>query len=99
MNAFRLACFNVLAKNMDDHSKNFAYLYSEESGRYILSPAYDLTRTFNQSQHEMTCMGCGIPGEDELMELASISKITKKLASEIIEKVSSVVGDRLKEWL
>lgn len=40
---YRLMCFNVLAHNRDDHSKNFAFLYDETRGKWSLSPAYDLT--------------------------------------------------------
>ncbi len=40
--AFRRACFNLLAVNQDDHVKNFAFLM-DEGGRWRLSPAYDLT--------------------------------------------------------
>ena len=40
--AFRRACFNLLAVNQDDHVKNFAFLM-DERGRWRLSPAYDLT--------------------------------------------------------
>lgn len=37
----RLMVFNALAHNHDDHAKNFAYLFDQ--GRWMLSPAYDLT--------------------------------------------------------
>lgn len=39
---FRLAVFNVLAHNRDDHAKNFSFLM-DENGQWKLSPAYDLT--------------------------------------------------------
>ena len=99
LKAFRLACFNVLSKNMDDHSKNFAYLYSEEYGGYVLSPAYDLTRTFNQKEHEMTCMGEGNPDKNDLLALADKVRIPKRTAAEIIEMTENTVKDRLSEWL
>ena len=99
LKAFRLACFNVLSKNMDDHSKNFAYLYSEEYGGYVLSPAYDLTRTINQKEHEMTCMGEGNPDKNDLLALADKVKIPKRTAAEIIEMTENTVKDRLPEWL
>ena len=97
--AFRLACFNILSRNMDDHSKNFAYLYSEECGGYVLSPAYDLTRTINQKEHEMTCMGEGNPDKNDLLALADKVRIPKRTAAEIIEMTENTVKDRLSEWL
>lgn len=35
-------CFNVINHNRDDHTKNFSFLYTEDSG-WRLSPAYDIT--------------------------------------------------------
>ncbi len=40
---YKLMCFNVFIGNRDDHSKNFSYLYDEQSASWSLSPAYDLT--------------------------------------------------------
>jgi len=39
---YRIMCFNVLTHNLDDHTKNFSFLYDEEKG-WRLAPAYDLT--------------------------------------------------------
>jgi len=39
---YRLAVFNVLAHNRDDHAKNFSFLM-DAHGKWTLSPAYDLT--------------------------------------------------------
>jgi len=36
-------CFNVYAHNLDDHLKNFSYIYDEDTKSYRLSPAYDMT--------------------------------------------------------
>ncbi|MDR2684651.1 MAG: type II toxin-antitoxin system HipA family toxin [Prevotellaceae bacterium] len=39
---FLRMCFNVIAGNVDDHSKNFAFCMQKD-GQWRLSPAYDLT--------------------------------------------------------
>ena len=39
---YRLAVFNVLAHNRDDHAKNFSFLM-DEKGEWKFAPAYDLT--------------------------------------------------------
>ena len=44
----RLAVFNVLAHNRDDHAKNFSYMMSK-TGEWKLSPAYGLT--FSSGPH------------------------------------------------
>lgn len=97
--AFRLACFNVFAKNFDDHSGNFSFLYLEDKGRYVLSPAYDLTRTPNMREHHMTCMGNPLPGEKELFLLASKMDIPSARAKEIVTHIGETVREELGEWL
>lgn len=44
--SFRRIVFNVMARNCDDHTKNFAYLLPE-NGPWRLAPAYDVTFAFN----------------------------------------------------
>ncbi|MAZ90820.1 MAG: phosphatidylinositol kinase, partial [Maricaulis sp.] len=41
---YRLAVFNVLARNRDDHAKQFSFLMDRD-GRWSLAPAYDLVFT------------------------------------------------------
>ena len=44
--AFRRMAFNVMAKNCDDHSKNFAFRL-KQGGTWELAPAYDVTHAYN----------------------------------------------------
>jgi serine/threonine-protein kinase HipA len=57
---YRLMCFNVLAHNRDDHSKNFSFIYEPTKTTWLLSPAYDLTYNdgFN-GEHTTTVAGKG----------------------------------------
>lgn len=83
---YRLAVFNVLAHNRDDHSKNFSYLMNED-GYWSLSPAYDLTFSSGPRGEQSTMvMGEGrSPGMEHLLKLAEEATIKKKRAVEIIE--------------
>ncbi len=58
---FRRMAFNIIARNQDDHVKNIAFLM-DKTGRWSLSPAFDLTYSFNASgqwtaSHQMTMNG------------------------------------------
>lgn len=58
---FARMCFNVAAKNCDDHTKNFAFRQREGSG-WELAPAYDVTFAYNPTgewtyQHLMSVNG------------------------------------------
>jgi serine/threonine-protein kinase HipA len=59
--AFRRMAFNVMARNCDDHTKNFAFLLKHGSS-WELAPAYDVTHAFNPKgewtyQHLMSVNG------------------------------------------
>jgi serine/threonine-protein kinase HipA len=59
--AFRRIAFNVMASNCDDHTKNLAFLLSDQT-RWTLSPAYDVTYAYNPKgewtyQHLMSVNG------------------------------------------
>lgn len=88
---FRLAVFNVLAHNRDDHSKNFAYLMQPD-GAWHLAPAYDLTFSSGPGgEQSMTVMGEGkTPGEKHLLELAK--KFDIKHAKTIIDEVKEAIS-------
>ena len=99
MQAYRLAVFNVLAGNRDDHSKNFAFLYDEFKGRYTLAPAYDFTYAPLIPEHHMTCFGNGRPAEDDLLRLAEKMNIPAHKAKESIRKTKEIVRQQLNQWM
>jgi len=58
---FRRMVFNIVARNQDDHVKNIAFLM-DKSGNWSLSPAFDITFSFNPAgkwtvNHQMTLNG------------------------------------------
>ena len=72
--AFRRMAFNVMAKNCDDHTKNFAFLLRQGES-WELAPAYDITHAYNPHgewtyQHLMSVNGKfnGIKRSDLLAE-------------------------------
>ena len=58
---FRRMLFNIMAKNLDDHTKNISFLM-EPDGKWRLSPAYDVIYAHNPkgkwtNQHQMSLCG------------------------------------------
>ncbi len=58
---FRRMVFNIIGRNQDDHVKNIAFLM-DKSGAWSLSPAFDMTYSFQPSgqwtsSHQMTLNG------------------------------------------
>lgn len=58
---FKRMIFNVIARNCDDHTKNFAFLM-DKTGKWKLSPAYDICFAYRPgsvwvSQHNLSING------------------------------------------
>lgn len=98
---FRLMCFNVFAHNRDDHSKNFTFLYEETEGRWVLSPAYDLTYSYSLGgEHATTVHGNGKnPGRKDVLEVAKSIGMDIKKASVIADDIEQCVREALKAYL
>lgn len=90
---FRVAVFNVLAHNRDDHAKNFSFLM-DEKGLWRVSPAYDLTFSAGPvGEHCTTVMGEGKnPSLLSLLKLAEVAGIKKQKALEIIDEVKQAIS-------
>lgn len=85
--------FNVIGRNMDDHTKNHAFLMNPQ-GVWSLSPAYDITYAFNPSNKWLARHQLSVNGNREDItrdDLLSVGRqMNIKKAREIIEQVKSV---------
>lgn len=94
---FRRMVFNVLAVNQDDHVKNISFLM-DKSGKWKLSPAYDITFSYNKqnkwlSAHQMLINGKNnhITQEDLLICGKNIDISLPRIKSIIAEVKDSVL--------
>lgn len=90
---FRIAVFNVLAHNRDDHSKNFTFLMNE-TGDWKLSPAYDLTFSWGPGgEQSTTVMGEGKnPGVEHLRKLGEAAKVHRTTINLTIDQTIQAVN-------
>jgi serine/threonine-protein kinase HipA len=84
--AFKIAVFNVLACNQDDHSRNVSFLMDSD-GKWKVAPAYDLTFHVNQyNQNKMGIKGKGDPSDKDIVEFGIEFGISKKVVGEILDR-------------
>lgn len=90
---YRLAVFNVLSHNRDDHAKNFSFLMDKE-GSWRLAPAYDLTFSSGPGGEQSTMvMGEGKnPGLEHLYALAGTADLSRAEASRIIDETKAALS-------
>ncbi len=94
---YRRMVFNVLAVNQDDHVKNVSFLM-DRKGKWTLSPAYDITFSYNLSNiwlkaHQMTVNGktIGIEKED-LVQAGRTMEISTARIKGVLEEVAYAVS-------
>lgn len=96
--AFTRMAFNIMAKNCDDHTKNFSFLLRHGHRDWELAPAYDITFAHNPKgewthQHLMS-----VSGKFKDFELQDLLKVADRFgigsAKQIIERVRQAI----KQW-
>lgn len=91
---FRRAIFNLLASNQDDHSKNWAFLQSDD-GQWHPAPFYDVTYSPHPFNEHATAFG----GYDKAPPIKVIQKLAASAgfanwneARKIVEEVSEALS-------
>ncbi len=93
---FRRMVFNVIGRNQDDHTKNISFLMDQD-GQWELSPAYDMTWSYNPTGewtyvHQMTINGKRTDiNMKDLIDIAERQSIKKP--REIIEEVKEAFAE------
>lgn len=93
---FRRVVFNVMARNCDDHTKNFAFTM-DQSGEWSLSPAFDVCYAYRPSSTWVSQHCLSVNGKRNHIERSDLLEVAKRMnikgASEIIDQVDEVVGN------
>lgn len=97
---YRRMVFNIVARNQDDHTKNFSFLMDKE-GIWRLAPAYDVAFSYNPtgeytSSHQMSVNG-KIENFTKQDLLAVASSMNIKKPDAIIEEVIDSVANWSKQ--
>jgi serine/threonine-protein kinase HipA len=93
---FCRAIFNVLSRNQDDHVKNIAFLM-DRNGEWSLSPAYDVTYSYNASgegtsRHQMSLNGKRDDFElDDLIAFGGAAGLKPVKSKKVIESIATAV--------
>lgn len=94
---YRRMVFNCLAVNQDDHVKNISFIM-DKTGKWILSPAYDITFSYNPSNkwlraHQMTVNGKTTEiGLSDLLEAGAKMGIKERRCKDIINEIGVSVS-------
>jgi serine/threonine-protein kinase HipA len=92
---FRRMAFNVISRNCDDHTKNFAFRLKEE-GKWDLAPAYDVCHAYRPGSEWVSQHALSINNKRKYImkeDLIVIGRsIKNKKAASIIEEINDTVS-------
>ena len=92
---FRRMVFNVLARNCDDHTKNFAFTM-DQSGEWSLSPAFDVCHAYRPSSTWVSQHCLSVNGKRKDIERKDLLEVARKMnikgASALIDQADQVIG-------
>jgi len=93
---YRRMVFNVMARNCDDHTKNFAFMM-DKFGKWKLAPAYDVCHAYRPgsewvSQHALSVNGKRASfTKNDLLVVAKNMNVKK--ADNIIQQIADIVSN------
>ncbi|OUS25647.1 toxin HipA [Gammaproteobacteria bacterium 45_16_T64] len=96
---FRRMVFNVVARNHDDHAKNFGFLLRSPTAKWQLSPAFDVAYSYKKGSVWVNSHQLSVNGKrddfitEDLLAVSTLIGNFSKEAKEIINHVSTVVSE------
>jgi serine/threonine-protein kinase HipA len=94
---YRRMVFNIVARNLDDHTKNIAFLMGQD-GTWKLSPAYDVIYAHNPagkwtSRHQMSANG-----KRDHFSRQDLVAVADSISLSRPEKIIDEVIDAVEKW-
>ena len=94
---FRLMVFNLISRNVDDHTKNFGFNRSQ-TGDWNFSPAYDLTFTYSENFNRPTLHFLSVNGKNSQHNLNDILTVAKEYSIKNPKNIINEVNQSLLNW-
>jgi serine/threonine-protein kinase HipA len=92
---FRRMVFNVLARNCDDHTKNFAFLM-DKKGEWKLTPAFDVCHAYRPASPWVSHQSLSVNGKRQEISTGDLIELARQMgvkkAEPILESIINVLG-------
>jgi serine/threonine-protein kinase HipA len=94
---YRRMLFNVMARNCDDHTKNFSFVM-DKTGTWKLAPAFDICHSYRPGSTWVNQHCLSINGKRQNFTRSDLTEIAKQMnikkADSIINQISAII----KRW-
>ncbi|TDR16779.1 type II toxin-antitoxin system HipA family toxin [Marinicella litoralis] len=94
---YRRMVFNVVARNHDDHCKNFGFVKNDLTDSWRLSPAFDVAYSYKPGSPWVSSHQLSLNGKRDHFKRSDLLEVAKAIANfrtadELIDEVLSVVA-------
>ncbi len=94
---FRRMVFNVIARNCDDHTKNFSFLL-KQGGNWELAPAYDLCHAYRPGSEWVSQHALSINGKRKNITKADLLVIGESIRCKKAAAIIDEINDTINQW-
>lgn len=94
---FRRMVFNVMAKNCDDHTKNFCFTMNQ-SGTWKLSPAFDISHSYRPGSTWVSQHALSVNGKRQNITRHDLLEVAKQMNIKKPNLMVSHKQDTVKKW-
>ena len=100
MQIFKRMVFNIVARNHDDHSKNFGFLLDDEN-QWQLSPAYDIAYSYKPGSDWVSSHWMKLNGKRDNFsreDFYSLEKLSPIFSKRRIDRIIEETTDHVSKW-
>ena len=94
---FRRMVFNVIARNCDDHTKNFAFRLKQGS-EWEITPAYDMCYAYRPGSDWVSKHALTINGKRENIKMEDLLKVAKSMNIKKPEQMIKGINGVIQQW-
>ncbi|MDI6402722.1 type II toxin-antitoxin system HipA family toxin [Balneolaceae bacterium ANBcel3] len=94
---YRRMVFNVIARNCDDHTKNFSFILKQE-GKWELAPAYDVCHAYRPGSEWVSQHALSINGKRKDISRTDLLLIGKSIRCKKASAIIDEINDTVRQW-
>ena len=94
---FRRMVFNVIARNCDDHTKNFSFIL-KQGDRWRLAPAYDICHAYRPGSDWVSRHALSINGKRDNILREGLIIVGKSIRCKKAEEIIDIINEKVHNW-
>jgi serine/threonine-protein kinase HipA len=94
---FRRMVFNVIARNCDDHTKNFSFMM-DKHGEWKLAPAFDVCHAYRPGSIWVSKQSLTVNGKRENLNRSDLLGVAKQMNIKKADSMISEIQQRINKW-